>query len=268
MRWLIEDFRVENGLSALAKALTDLKEDVHIIRYEPFKPVDTTLWSDETEVLLMGSTNICAELWTSRPTWRKGIWANFPNYECLNYLSALPDLCLNSPFTLVPNLDSIWDNRWDLFLQYSSDSCVFIRPTSGDKTFTGSVVDLQNLECQLKAWRTSNPIPCIISTPQSIKAEWRIIVSTKPSLRIAGSSLYRLDGNFTTVPGAPKAALDLALEAASKFQPDPMFTVDIALTNKGYKVVEFNAFSSAAIYACPVLSLIEAIKETYQAIKT
>jgi len=265
IKWLIEEIHDHNGLAQLAAQLKELGRTVSFVKYQPFSEGVHHNWLPTDDVIVVGSINLCQQLSKEVPSWNKGIWATFENYDCLKYLPKLKELCLNYPYEVV-QLTEIWDKRWAL-TSFTEDSCLFIRPNEGTKDFTGSVIDYQNLEAQLKVWqsRSSPNCTCIVSKPQKLKAEWRIIVAAVPTPRVVASSLYRLDGNATYVQGSPKEAQELALLTTKLMTaPDPLYIVDVAQTPQGLKIVELNAFSSAAQYACNSKETILAAEEAYK----
>jgi len=254
IKWIIEDFHSDNGLGPLIDAVRKSGQIVDPITYVPFRGGTYSQWSDNEKILFIGSINLAQQLWDERPAWRRGIWSNFPNYNCTVYLPQIGEYCLNGDHLLIP-FNEIWDRRWEL-MPFTRDACVFIRPNAGVKEFTGAVVDMLHLESQLKSWEsnTTKDSIAVISSPKKIKAEWRnVVVNYGGHREVVASSLSVLDGNKTCVPGAPKKVIELAEHVLGILvPPDPMFAIDVAqLSDDTYRVVEMNAFSSCGLYSCP-----------------
>lgn len=263
IKWFVESVNIDTGATDMIEELGRQNEFVVPISYAPFRGRSYSSYSGDDKIIALTSINLAQQLWDEKPTWRKGIWANFPAYDCSKYLPQIGDLCLNGDYIMMPFSD-LWRNRHS-YLHLTEDSCIFIRPNAGVKEYTGAVVDFLNLKSQLEAWR-EYVVPdslAVISRPRKIKAEWRVIVSNyKGTKEIVSSSLSRLDGNQTHVLGSPTPVINLAREALNLLiPPDPMFAIDVALCgDNSYKIVEINAFSTCGLYATDKVAIIRAAK--------
>lgn len=140
----------------------------------------------------------------------------------------------------------------------------FIRPNSVTKTFGGQVVDpvggdevYKQIQFILDTSSASLDTLVFVAPIKEIKAEYRLVVVDK---EIVGYSQYRRDGVLDIRRDIMQGALDVAKEAINVYAPDDVFVIDIAeLTNGQFKVIEYNSFSCAGMYACDMGSIVENI---------
>ncbi len=100
----------------------------------------------------------------------------------------------------------------------------------------------------------------VVSSPKSIVTEWRFVVAKKTV--IAGSE-YNHSGVFALKADYDPAAYDLAVRiAASSYQPDPVWVIDICKTSAGeYRLLEIGGFSFADLYACDKAAIVRAVSQ-------
>jgi hypothetical protein len=143
-----------------------------------------------------------------------------------------------------------------LFKYVGKEGRIFVRPSSGYKTFTGKVVSSEtwNQDFKLISFYGIEPEELVIvSSPAEIKREWRAIVAER---RIIAGSEYKTDQSWneeTPVETLPNEVFQYAqaIVGSVNYQPDPVWTIDICETNDGnLKVIEVGSFSCAGLYNC------------------
>ena len=92
----------------------------------------------------------------------------------------------------------------------------------------------------------------IISSVKEIIAEYRIIV-------VDGKAITGSSYDCLTIP--PDDVMDTASIVADIWNPIDVYVVDIAKTSTGSKVIEYNQFSTSAIYACDQKKIVDAIEK-------
>lgn len=78
---------------------------------------------------------------------------------------------------------------------------------------------------------------------------------------IAAGSMYRNYRRLWMRRGIPEEAAHTARLAIEKYRPTPVFVIDVAETDDGFKIVEYGTFNSAGLYACDVAAVIDAIND-------
>jgi hypothetical protein len=150
--------------------------------------------------------------------------------------------------------------KWEVYRWLANDTKVFVRPSSGLKTFTGKLLDLEEFDVFWKNPAVCNAKPediVIIAPPQRIQGEWRIVADH--SGQVVAYTTYLYQGNATHIPAAPSGAMELCKRILdSGLKLGPMFVLDIAQSPDGrFGLLEANAFSTAALYACKMEQIVK-----------
>ena len=129
---------------------------------------------------------------------------------------------------------------------------LFVRPTSGFKTFSGNVFTRESFDREfqfLVKTRNGDPFTvCMLAEPRTIKREWRTIFVNN---EYSSGSQYMLGGEKVLQPGVPDEIVAFAREISKSpyFQNVFDFTLDIADTDRGLGMLEVNGFETASFYA-------------------
>lgn len=206
-------------------------------------------------VVCYGSVGIQKVAHTNK--WLPGVWTS-DAFSIINYRDALGDLFLNYDAKLIPIHE-----LYKIAIQLPKNDFVFIRPNLDTKEFAGLVVDRAELTTwyeNLKriGYLDENNFNIITATPKIILDEYRVVVVGG---KIITWSTYRKQGVAHQSPTAPAGALAVALRAIEKYNPADVFVIDIARVPEGYKVIEYNTFNSAGLYACNTDKIVEAINK-------
>jgi hypothetical protein len=163
------------------------------------------------------------------------------------YAPLIGHFALNSEFEIIEYKDFHLDN-------------VFVKPLEEMKKFTGVVVKKdQTLEeacIQDKGkWFELEPSCKLIVSPcKAILKEYRIVVvDEKP---ITGST-------YDSVAGVPEHVMATAYAVACLWNPMGAYVIDIAETDSENKVVEYNQFSTSAMYACDQAKIMDALEALF-----
>jgi len=184
-----------------------------------------------------------------------GIYCNLPKFECLYYYPRFGEYLLNGEYIMLPFGDLDRRKDW-LFNTVGTEGKLFIRPSSGFKTFTGKVASLETWEKDFKLFGFYGVDPeamVIVAPPAQIKQEWRVVVADN---KIIAGSEYKTDEDWakdTPVDKLPEEIIEYAQSAVdyAQYNPDPVWTIDICKTDQNQlKVVEVGSFSCAGLYAC------------------
>lgn len=149
---------------------------------------------------------------------------------------------------------------YDLF----GKSSLFFRPLDGIKSFTGSVISRLDIDRELEIMDQLYNVPAesmiMISTPKKLYEESRFLIANR---EVVDYSRYRREDRLASDHGTDECCVMFAEEVIENtpWTPDDLFTLDIALTPDGPKIIELNSFSCAGWYGMNVERVIKKISE-------
>jgi hypothetical protein len=200
--------------------------------------------------------------------WVPGVWCNLRQFECLYYYPRFGTHLLNAAHAMLPFGSLRYQKEW-IADKFSDQGCIFLRPSSGFKTFTGHVVELVHWEEELRdlSFRLDPEVLVVVSPPIEIIREWRLVVSNRVvahSQYKEGKGLVRIQGSdLHKVRETPQEVLDYGERVLKevKYRPDPVWTLDICETRRGLNVLETGSFSCAGLYACDPNPIIDEVNQ-------
>jgi hypothetical protein len=141
----------------------------------------------------------------------------------------------------------------------------FTRPSKDLKEYTGFVDTAEELVRLFKdrmlcassgSYQLSPDTEVVISYPKTIHAEYRwFIVGGK----VITGSMYKNEGQLFTKEIVEQEIITETQKLADFWLPDPCCVMDLALTDFGVEVVEFNCINSSGFYACDVKKIFDAL---------
>lgn len=219
------------------------------IKYKPFDMVEACqeLFPGEDCVIFYGSLGLAKQL-RSKAQWIPGIYYNIPVFNCHYYYGYLGNHLFNGNYIMLPYGDLLRRKEF-LFEHLSSDRAIFLRPSRGDKIFTGKVVYKENYERDIEIFDFNQISPeeiIIAAEPRNIDKEWRFVVVEG---KVITGSQYKENERSATEASYPQEAFDFAVKVAGEYNPDPVWVIDVCLTKSGeYGLMEVGCFSCAGLY--------------------
>ena len=248
-KWIIEDFAPANEFARLADEVRRQGMECEVVVYEPLQMGSFDAFGDEGCVLFQGSMEEAQRLQRIK-RWIPGPWLTPKNYECTKYYAHLGDYLFNDTYIMLPRGDLLRKLDWLYDSVFHGFYTLFFRPSSGMKPFTAAVYskfDLVSVWDFIRDYTEPESL-IVVSTPKIVKAEWRFVCSKGDVLT---GCQYEKQGKIEYQPGYPEEARALAEEVCKQYEPDPIFVVDICLTENGtYRLMEINSFSCGGLYAC------------------
>ncbi|MFO0609210.1 MAG: ATP-grasp domain-containing protein [Polyangiales bacterium] len=141
------------------------------------------------------------------------------------------------------------------------DAEFFLRPAGDLKEFAGRV----HTFAELAPWRdglASSNGPLGLDTlvqvapPRALGREWRTVVVDG---RVVAASQYRSSGRLKVTGDVPDDVIRFAGEMAARYQPAPVFALDVGEVDEGLRVVETNCFNSAGFYWCDLYEVARSV---------
>ena len=277
--WIIEHVFAddcERLINSLQKTNTD-----YCVVSDPIYEGKWKLYPPEQCVITYGSIQF-GYLVHREAQWIPGHYCTSEHYRCSVYYNVFGDLLLNYNYFMLPFSELLSKEKL-IYGTMGIDDTVFIRPDSGNKTFTGKAVYRSEFEKDYDIFSMYEPRPedmCLISEPRNITHEWRFFVVDN---EIVSGSLYKPDHKTIECSANTKwrgitkqdnLALDLAKRAVKKvptypkqndfdayiWWPDPAWCIDICRTkHDNYYVLEIGSFSSAGLYHTDTDLLVPAV---------
>lgn len=243
------EFVIQENLNANAKEILAalLEEGIphKKVRVIPFSDDYIADWEEDgIDYIPYGSTTFIIN--AHRKGWTGNCW--IPDaFTCKNYNLNHPDMLNNEEVVSV--------NEAITFLQGQKETSTwFIRPNDDLKQFSGTVLfakdivdwlkDMQQYDDNSSYSILGNDL-ILLSTPKDIKAEWRhFIINGK----IVSSALYRDNGVSVKIIETDRKILSIANFLTEKWLPHKHCVMDIALTDTGFFVLEFNTINASGFY--------------------
>lgn len=262
-KWVFEKETFEDIQEELIAEVKRQGMDCVVLDYLPFG-LDRGL-----DIHSVYPANDCVVAYTSlqmarflqrNANWVPGIFMYLPKFECSHYYAHLGEFILNSPYVMLPFGELLRQKEF-LFHTLANNGCVFIRPSSGFKLFTGKVVEYENYEKEIDKFAIYDVEPdklVVVAEPQNILAEYRLVIVDS---KVVGSCQYIENRKHVVKEGCPDEVLDLASKIIVKWQPEPAWTLDICRVGNEYKLLEIGSFSCANMYGCNKTSVVSAIAD-------
>lgn len=194
-------------------------------------------------------------------------WCDLPNLKCSKYFPHYYEYLFNRngvflPLELVIRGYRDYNNSYTLFGYEGGEECIFIRPDSNDKSFTGYIATVDDLE-KLKAV-VGGEVMCYISPPnkdvyEAINyREYRFCISNN---KVVTGSRYLPEESIDI----PNYVMDKAKEIAKiKYDGQPeIFVIDLIedeLTEDVF-LLELGAINTAGWYLMDPIEIVEVCNE-------
>jgi hypothetical protein len=280
-RWLIEKDVFEDNHDKLVEEIKRQGMEAKIVPYIPFeeKIVEKCLkvYGPDECVIFYGSLNFGRKL--RKGPWVPGVYLNERAFECTSYYPALGHKLIHSNYIMMPYGDLI-RRKWDLYYLLKDDK-LFIRPNSGNKEFTGMVVEKNNFEDCIKLagfYDVDPDLLVVVSNVHPLLKEWRFVIVDK---QVISGSLYRQWGKAETLRAGTVTrdfvlkyshstheecndakAWEAAQRCAETYNPDKCYTIDVAMTEMGtYGILEVGCFSCAGLYGNDLAAVVSKVSE-------
>jgi len=257
VNWLIEKYIFDENLTYFKRIFKEHNINYKIIEYFPFMEFNPDdYFSSDEKVIFYGSLNLSRDI-LKKSKWIPGVWCNLNALKCSNYYNYYGKYLLNKDYIMLP-YGEMYRQKEFLFKNLGINNSLFVRPDDGFKSFTGQVISYENYEIDVKQLGfydvdASNIV--IVSSPKNIKKEIRFICIDG---QIVTGSINKLDGKPFEIPFSnyESDALIFAQNVVKEWQPELCFTLDVALYENEYKLLEINSFSCSGFYQCDIEKIV------------
>ena len=215
-----------------------------------------------SRVIAFCSLNVAARLKRSHP--RIAVWGDDPGLRVSRFAGVLPShMLLNNSGIWIP-FGKIRERKRQLRALYGTR--FFIRPDGSGKTFSGTVIRVDDLDAEISSIRQTSAIRddemVFIDKAQRFRpTELRFWLSGG---EVVTSAPYTHEGApVGPGPETVREAAGLAREAARAMEPVlDMMVADFVAVSGGVKLLELNGFSTSGIYpGADVAAIVAAARE-------
>jgi hypothetical protein len=147
-------------------------------------------------------------------------------------------------------------------LNVSFNEAKFIKPSRDLKAFNGGILEAgvtirdYIMSQNHQAFYIDETV--IISELVNIQAEYRFFVV---SGEVITGSYYRKNGQAFKSNDIQDEVLKIAIDYSKLYKPAKIFVMDIAETNEGYRIIEYNCWNSSGSYACNLERMYSSVVE-------
>jgi hypothetical protein len=285
MIWLLENELFDN-LDEIKEAIVSEGHQYITAKYVPFGgaiEIQDKLKSsinfeeletlDDEQVFAYGSLQfIQAARWAKVRGLSVNHWCNLPQLRCSYYYPHLGKYLLNRECAFLP-FGKLADSTEWIFKTFGSNNGtrIFMRPDSGFKEFTGQVYDIQYWDGFLRlsniALKPEDLV--VISSPKNILKEFRVVIGPTPDeerQRIVTLCRTHCEGKLSECENLLDwdcyRVVDFVHRVLSDvcFEPDPMWVMDVAMTDDlHFHVLEINSMSCSGYYKCDKRAIVRAV---------
>lgn len=262
INWLFETDKYHKEVAQLAEEVRRQGHTLVEAAEVPYREGETylNLFPPHACVVFYGTLGFSKQI--QRETlWVPGTFHSVRNFLCSTYYPHLLLFLLASSgefaFTTFGKLTS---QKELIFKEFGIENTIFVRPDSGEKPFTGQLIEYEKAEDTLSKLGYEvipEDMKVIVSEPRNIDVEWRFVIAD--SKVIAGSRYLPMRLRLGSYPEDKEATLfanKVACEA--NWQPDRVWCMDVCRTQAGnYYVLEINSFSCSGLYACDPKPIVE-----------
>jgi len=257
VKWLVEPQVFEGDATSLLDGLERLGVPHEVCTFG--RPYESYLdaFSDDECVVFYGSLQF-ARLIQRNARWIPGVYCNLPQFQCTYYYPRFGEHLLNSDYFILPYGDFIRQNKYGRMGVASATRGMFIRPSSGFKTFTGCLFEEEKIINELNCVCEPETL-VVVAPPAKIVREWRTIVAEG---EIIASSQYKEGDKFIRKEGSPESVIEYGNKVLDsvEYSPDFVWSLDICEKKSGeLKVLEVGSFSCVGLYACDVDPIIQKV---------
>jgi hypothetical protein len=225
---------------------------VEVVKYQPFSEIQKVVTDlARRDVIFFGTINMAN--WCRKKTKWLGVWLDPKEFECSSYYCRFGEYLINSDYLFMPLSEFLRRNTE--FFDYFGDE-IFIRPNSGNKSFTGNILTRSRISYEIKSL---SRVPLddqmvILSSKKEIGQEYRLFVFDD---KIVAGSQYHENGYLLTLPEVPPHIMAYAQDVV-KVAIFGNYVLDIGVVGDKIGVVEINSVTCSGMYDCDVGAIVDA----------
>lgn len=243
MLWIFQSSCHTEDLSEFQTIIENIGDTFVYEKWSPFEDYHSLY---ESPCVAFGSLGFIRDFKFGIP----GKYCNLKNLECQSYYPHFQKYLINQNFMMLP-WGCLRSQKENIYRSIGAADCVFIRPSSGFKHFTGQIIEKERFDKEIGLLgfdQIDSNLLCVISEPVNIVNEYRFFICND---EIVAQSSYRINTEldyYSKVPTHIYWYVKYILHKI-KWRPEPMFVIDIGETaGKRLGIIELNSFSCSGFY--------------------
>lgn len=234
----------------MLEALQNLQIPFESIQVIPFDESPLTVQSTDPMLIPYGSTTMVKR--GLNAGW-KGTFFSWDTFNAHAWFNNRKDMLNEDGYIL-----SVAEARD--FMHRHQGEVWFVRPIDDLKAFSGQTIwssdFVQWIDNMSHGGYTFGETKELVIAPQKkIHAEWRYFVVGG---KVVSGSMYRANGQMRRERVTEQDVLEEAQSMANDWLPHETCVMDLALTDVGLKVIEFNGFNASGFYNHDIQAIVEA----------
>jgi hypothetical protein len=260
VNWIVDEGIIDSStiVGDFRSAVRKSGANLHLAKYIPFsQDQDYGGFTQDDCCILYGNHNYISRC---RMGFIPGAYGINENTNVQHYYTQVPlyNLLNGMTFQILP-FGVVKQRLRDILEQYGGK--FFMRPISGFKTFPGQVFDHETVDFEFNSTQQLSSVMdstlCLLAPVQKLKAEYRFVIANH---EVIGGSQYRRDDTLDIRRDYSMEALSMAkLMSQLEWQPDIVYTCDVADTAEGPYIIELNSFACAGLYACDLDVIVDRV---------
>lgn len=191
--------------------------------------------------------------------WTPGSFCDTERFRCSSWYDHKTQWLINDryEFTTVANLV---ENAQAIASSVGSANSIFVRPDSPLKPFSGRVVETLNLTPRALDhgfYYDDLQLPIVVAPVRQIGREWRFVIVNGDV--ISGSGYDPATRTAASIGMNDSVTEFAAAIAAETFAPSNVYVLDVCECDGELRLVEFNPFGGADLYACDPDATVDAV---------
>lgn len=264
-KWLIVNVGKQESLNQLFYGIQEAGRQADVVSLKEFNDMMEVRDDGRACVVSVGSIWANTTLKRMRPNW-VGNWHDETLFTCRRYYSFWGKHLTQRDYVMLPLSEVERRKEW-VFDKVGIEDDVFIRPDSGAKDFTGTVVSRAQFDSWLNVVKEYNPadLLCVLAPPQSIDRELRLVVKDR---KVVAGATYKIAKHMSQEPlSESDGMMDRVVEFTEMVLADnppplpPVHVIDIALQGDRLSILEVGCFCCAGLYCIDHRLIAKAVSE-------
>ena len=254
--WIVQtNFIQEHHHEMLIDALTEQGTPVYGVKVIPFVDELELPKIDDPKIVPYGSTKL--QRIGNINGWPGGVFFDDAMFR-VNLWNKERDDMLNSDAVVMTVTEAL------PYLLSRQDETFFTRPVRDLKAYSGATLPGHEIYSWLNAtlgqelWNFDKDTEIVLASPKHIEREWRYFVVGG---KIVSGSSYRWKGTRLLMREQDRETLAEAQAFADKWLPHETVVMDLALTDEGMRVIEFNCLNASGFYYHDIKAIARAVTE-------
>jgi len=279
-KWLIQDVGlIVSQIYKRYDALAYMNEDIAGIGVMPNHPyitvLETAINEDlDTHYVILGGVKVLNLLKSANNI---ADVVEFPSEFMIENSDEILKSLINGMYYDYQNFDQAYYGKKDLPLLNNNAEYIsvadnlntffevdkFVKPSRDLKAFDAGIIkagdSVKSFIMSKRRQRFYLEEELVVADVQEMWDEFRFFVIDK---EVVGGSAYRRSGKLGTDRNIPADVLQAAEEYALKYQPEEVFTMDLARLRDGtIKIIEYNCFNCSGVYDCDLVDTYSKLKD-------